>query len=266
MSGQWAVSTNRISEGEMNIIQGKVREFLFSPLHELCGFVIDGGLEVHFGKESSVRVTPLLSIGSSVEIIGYPRHGRALFPELTAHWITNLDSGRSIQISRFPWEPEASSANSTPSRTVPLALPPSDSSAQVVGSFSQNGADEVPEQESGTPSVESTTLGEKTQKVRAPNDQESRPRTVQFIEGAHDALHHTQALLTYLRILGCSMPRLLELFDVAKHNYDQALAHYDKGNFSVAFEYASACREFCRTIDIHLRAEIRTASRRPARA
>ncbi len=98
-------------EDEMEIVYGRIREALPASNGEISGFVIDGGLEVHFPKDRAKQVAALVSLGSRLEICGNPYRGPSGDPHIEAKFITNLDSKRSVNLQDSPpWhEPEMSS-------------------------------------------------------------------------------------------------------------------------------------------------------------
>ena len=88
----------------MEIVYGRIREVLPANDGEISGFVIDGGLEVHFPKDRAKQVAALVPLGSRLEICGNPYRGPSGDPHIEAKFITNLDSKRSVNLQDFPPE------------------------------------------------------------------------------------------------------------------------------------------------------------------
>ena len=117
--------TSNNVEDEMEIVYGRIREVLPANDGEVSGFVIDGGLEVHFPKDRAKQVAALVPLGSRLEICGNPYRGPSGDPHIEAKFITNLDSKRSVNLQDFPPnEPEMSSLCApTSAEAASLALP-----------------------------------------------------------------------------------------------------------------------------------------------
>jgi hypothetical protein len=114
------------AEDKMEIVYGKIREILPESDGRMYGFVIDGGLEVHFPKDRARQVVALVPLGSRLEICGNPYRGPSGDPHIDAKFIMNLDSKRSVNLqgSPPPKEPEMSSLCSSPSTEAASLAPP----------------------------------------------------------------------------------------------------------------------------------------------
>jgi hypothetical protein len=213
---------NGLRGGDMQMIHGKVRELLFSSANGLYGFVTDGGAEVHFAGGKSDLVRAVLSVGSSVEILGCPCDSTST-AWLEAYWIGNLDRGNCVDLSKapFPREPEISFAElSAPQETTSLA-PPSLATGLTGGESRRN----------------------------VPRSELDRDRACESVGSAFDALHRAQALVAYIKILGRQGPSSSDLLDEAKRAYRQALTHYSHQEYPIAFEYALASCELSFTVE-----------------
>lgn len=213
----------------MEIVQGRVREFLPCGGAEINGFVIEGGLEVRFPDQVVDLVMPMVAVGSRVEIVGHPYDASPANPRIQAALITSLDSGATAFLSRceFPPKPEASLRHShTPSDARPPA-PPSPEPLKGLSLNSKPGQ--------GTKGI----TGSKSESESAASE----------IEKAYEALHRTQALLAYVKILGRKGLNVGEIFDEAKLTYEQSLEHFYERKFSVALEYGAASKELSFAIE-----------------
>lgn len=104
----------------MDRIQGTVREILFKSDGGVCGFVIAGGLEVHFSMNQANQIAAIVSLGSRLELCGHPYQGLSGDPRLDAVFVRNLDSRRSVNLRSSP--PQCSpEMPPTRSPTPPLA-------------------------------------------------------------------------------------------------------------------------------------------------
>lgn len=90
-----------------------------------------------------------------------------------------------------------------------------------------------------------------------------RIRSAQCIQKAYIAIHRTQAQLAYCKILGKSSPHVGEVFEEAKHAYEQSLDHHRRGEFSVAVEYAAASQELSFTAECRTTNYLRPGSEYP---
>jgi|SRR5579864_6030237 len=110
----------------MDRIQGTVREILFKSDGGICGFVIGGGLEVHFSMNLANQIAAIVSLGSRLELCGHPYQGVSGEPRLDAVFVRNLDSGCSVNLRNSPQHcsPEMPpTCSPTPPQAASLAPP-----------------------------------------------------------------------------------------------------------------------------------------------
>jgi len=86
------------------------------------------------------------------------------------------------------------------------------------------------------------------------------------IELAYDALHRTQALLAYMKILDLRGPDAGRLLDESKRIYEQALSHFRLREFSIASEFASASAGLAYCVEILFMRSLRSDSNYPTLA
>lgn len=234
----------------MRIIFGKVCRFLYSPDGDATGFMIDDGLEIYFPPSYSRQVLSTLSVGSHAGICGLPCSASAPGSALDATYLANLDSQRSVNLEQQspPDEPEVPAVTtSTPGLPTPLAPFHHESDANIRLRV---------ENSQLTESVPTYRYDRESQPLR-----ESRPpaacshrsnseEAVETIERAFRRLHHTQALLAYLKILNLECLDIGELLDESKRAYQKAIANYEGKMYCVASEYALASSELSRTVEI----------------
>ena len=118
--------SNADFEGEMDRIQGTVREILLKSDGGICGFVIDGGLEVHFSMNRANQIAAIVSLGSRLELCGHPYQGVSGDPRLDAVFVKNLDSRCSVNLRNSPQKcsPEMPpTCSPTPPQAASLAPP-----------------------------------------------------------------------------------------------------------------------------------------------
>jgi hypothetical protein len=112
----------------MDRIQGTVREILLKSDGGICGFVIDGGLEVHFSMNRANQIAAIVSLGSRLELCGHPYQGVSGDPRLDAVFVKNLDSRCSVNLRNSPQQcsPEMPpTCSPTPPQAASLAPPDS---------------------------------------------------------------------------------------------------------------------------------------------
>jgi hypothetical protein len=86
---------------------------------------------------------------------------------------------------------------------------------------------------------------------------------VESIERAYASLHRTQALLGYVKILDLVGPNVGHLLEESKQTYAQALATYEKQDFSIAAELAAASADLARAAEILIARTLRADSSSP---
>ena len=255
----------------MEIINGSVREFVRSTAGALIGLIIDGGFEVRFPVEKSPLVVPIISIGSRVEIEGFADDGISSSVCLNASVVKNLDSGCSATLQDVfpPQKPEVSPLQSpAPSAAIPLASHRSASPAPDED-VSTSGGPQDRLLNLGWKRVSSTIdllvsepIHPRNRKAASPLDVD-RDEATRSIEQAYDALHRTQALLAYLKIVGLRGPDAGQLLNESKHTYEQALSHFQHREFSVACEFASASTDLANAVEILIIRTLRADSNYP---
>lgn len=249
--------TSNNVEDEMEIVYGRIREVLPANDGEISGFVIDGGLEVHFPKDRAKQVAALVPLGSRLEICGNPYRGPSGDPHIEAKFITNLDSKRSVNLQDFPPnEPEMSSLCApTSAEAASLAPPQNEVQDETEKSLRTGTSSSVPAERSWRTDtrqanlVSQTSLKDPLRGARGPvsTDEDGAAR---FIELAYDGLHRSQALLAYVKIIDLQAPDVSQMFDESKHTYQQAVSSYQKQDYAVASEFAAASGELSRSVEV----------------
>jgi hypothetical protein len=248
------------AEGQMEIVYGKIREILPGIEGMLRGFVIDGGLEVNFPKDVAKRVSGVVAVGSRLEICGHPFRGRSGEPRLDAEFITNLDLNRSVNLHAAPPmdKPEVPSSSSpTSNETAPLAPPARgrDKDKELGGSRQPK----YPGSDSAESGYQNAALPAKPSMYTLPKDSPEnsskfshadREGAARAIELAYDGWHRAQALMTDVRVAELRSPDVSQLFEESKHTYQQAVSSYQRKDFAVAGEFASASGELSRSVEI----------------
>lgn len=250
----------------MEVILGIVREFLLSDSGEPNGFVLDGGMDVFFPPGQSAFVKSIVPIGSRVQIFG--RHDGSNWADfkMKVCAMINLDSGRLANFEAgFPLqEPEASLQ---PPLHHSEAMPPA-----PLHPFSLESEASALRQEKPDYQIYEIGFGPKStlhpsdfagplqsdSGEEVPSVTIERDRAVGFIEKAFDSLHRTQALLAYMKIVDLSGSNVGQVLDEAKHTYDQALSHFERGEFLIAFEYASASKELSGSVELTITHALRS--------
>lgn len=245
-------------EDEMEIVYGRIREALPASDGELSGFVIDGGLEVHFPKDRAKQVAALLPLGSRLEICGNPYRGPSGEPHIEAKFITNLDSKRSINLqnSRPPNEPEMSSLCApTTAEAASLAPPQNEGNDETDKSLRIETSASVPVEQSWQTDTHQANLASQTSlkdpvtgaRDRVSTDEDGAARSIEL---AYDGLHRSQAMLAYVKIIDLQTPDVSQMFEESKHTYQQAVSSYQKQDYAVAGEFASASGELSRSVEV----------------
>ncbi len=70
------------------------------------------------------------------------------------------------------------------------------------------------------------------------------------MEQAYDALHRTQAMLAYLKMIRQEKTEIGDYLDEAKHTYVQALTRYQARDFEGAREFAAASGNLSQMVEI----------------
>lgn len=259
------------AEDKMEIIHGTIRETIPAIDGTTCGFVIDGGMEVRFSPEKAAQASSLISIGSRVEICGESYRGTSGDPRLDAQFLTNLDSNRFVNLETPPplHHPEVSPSNCpTPVDAAPLAPPSnervgdSDDSTQqdpaVVRLGKQAQHKPILSAKSPSQAPGKDSLVSRSRRSRANEDGAAKS-----IELAYDGVHRSQALLAYIKIVDLQAPDVSELFDEAMHTYQQAVSNYERQDYEVASEFATASGELSRCVEVVVSRILRSDSGYP---
>ncbi len=263
--------SSRHAEDKMEIIRGTIRETIPAIDGKMCGFVMDGGMEVHFSPEKAAQVSPLISVGSRVEICGKSYRGISGDPRLDAQFITNLDSDRFVNLETPPplHHPEVSTSNCpTAVEAAPLA-PPASARVEDGDNSMPQGSTYVKsaEQARHTPILSakflSHTAFDGSLVNRSRRSRANEDRAAKSIELAYDGVHRSQALLAYVKIVDLQAPDVSQLFEEAMHTYQQAVSNYEKQDFEVASEFATASGELSRCVELVVSRILRSDSGYP---
>jgi hypothetical protein len=255
----------------MQRIQGQVQRFLLESAGEINGFTLDHGIEVRFPSDQASRVSPIIQVGSNVEIQGWKRLGSAGRMQLDAFAIINSDSNHMVFIKQLPspHNPEVPpSSIPTTKQAAPLApLTPAGQGQVTTGGTGRNSTDGFIDE--GT---EQAPL--KKPQAASGSDRFGTGRSTAFrmatregaardIERAYDGLHRTQAILAYVKIVDSKDPNVGQLLDEAKRCYEQALSNYQKENFSAAGELAAASSDLSRAVEMIVSWTFRSSANSP---
>jgi len=259
------------AEDKMEIVYGKVREILSESDGRMSGFVIDGGLEVHFPKDKAKQVAAVISLGSRLEICGSPYRGPSGDPRLDAQFIANLDFDRSVNLqdSPPPQKPEmVSPCSPETTEAASLAPPQSEKSNDSQNSAATKSATKPPAEHARQTAILSANLTSRAPLKEATGSVDGRARAdedeaVRSIELAYAGLHRAQALLAYIKIVDLQIPDVSELFGESRHTYQQALSSYQKQDYAVASEFAAASGELSRSVELVASRTLREDSNYP---
>jgi hypothetical protein len=259
------------AEDKMEIVYGKIREILPESDGRMYGFVIDGGLEVHFPKDRARQVVALVPLGSRLEICGNPYRGPSGDPHIDAKFIMNLDSKRSVNLqgSPPPKEPEMSSLCSSPStEAASLAPPQTEGTDNTENSLRRKTSASVAAARSWQSNVQPANLASQTSLKDPVGSDGGHARTdedgaARSIELAYDGLHRSQALLAYVKIVDLQAPDVSQMFDESRHTYQQAVSSYQKQDYAVANEFAAASGELSRSVEVDISRILRVDSSYP---
>ncbi len=263
--------SSRHAEDKMEIIRGTIRETIPAIDGKMCGFVMDGGMEVHFSPEKAAQVSPLISVGSRVEICGKSHRGISGDPRLDAQFITNLDSDRFVNLETPPplHHPEVSTSNCpTAVEAAPLAPPASarvedGDNSMPQGSTYVKSAEQAPHTPILSDKFLSHTAFDGSLVNRSRRSRANEDRAAKSIELAYDGVHRSQALLAYVKIVDLQAPDVSQLFEEAMHTYQQAVSNYEKQDFEVASEFATASGELSRCVELVVSRILRSDSGYP---
>jgi hypothetical protein len=250
-------STSTSVEDEMEIVYGRIREVLPTSEGEISGFVIDGGLEVHFPEDRAKQVVALVPLGSRLEICGNAYRGPSGDPHIEAKFIANLDSKRSVNLQDSPPnEPEMSSLCApTSAEAASLARPQNEGKDETEKSLGTETSSRVPAERSWQTDTQRANLASQTSlkdpvrdaRGRAHKDEDGAARSIEL---AYDGLHRSQALLAYVKIIDLQAPDVSQMFEESRHTYQQAVSSYQKQDYGVASEFAAASGELSRSVEV----------------
>jgi hypothetical protein len=255
----------------MQVIQGRVQRFLHTNAGEINGLILDHGTKVRFPSEQSSQVSPMIEIGSNVEIHGWTRPGPVGRVQLDALAIINSDSNRMVFIKQLPspHDPE-----------VPPSSIPTSEQAASLAPLTQQGRAQGPTSGRAYNSTKGFT-GEGTERGRLNDSQTAlgsdslltgksvtarsatREGAAKDIEHAYDGLHRTQAILAYVKIVDLKDPNVGQLLDEAKRSYEEALSNYQRENFSAARELAAASSDLSVAIEMVISWTFRSSANSP---
>lgn len=231
----------------MQIIRGRVESFLDSCPGQINGFVLDSGIEVRFSSAESSRVSSLIEIGSPVEIRGWTRPAPAGEMEFEAASIKNSDSNQIVHVEHLPLphDPEVPPPSIATEEAASLPPLPREQGRRRALSgksfgFMEGLSGSVKESESFH--SQSSNVAEKHPADTTPSNRWiNREEAAKEIENAYDALHRTQAILAYVKIVDLKDPDVGQLLEEARRCYEQALSIYQRADFA-ADELAAASR------------------------
>jgi hypothetical protein len=200
----------------MQIIIGTICKLLTNSAGLVHGFSLDLPIEIYFPEGQSEQVLALIAIGSSVRVHASARDNPAADRCADATSITNLDSGRSLDLSLpTPHSPEVSTYHYAPPRNP-------------------------------------TPLGPAFEEDRRVAPLATAREVADSIEQAHERLHRVQAILVHLNLTKQHNSGLAEYLDEAEHTFVQALARYEARDFEGAREYIAASASLCCLVEIFL--------------
>jgi len=185
----------------------------------------------------------VISVGTRVEVEGEADKGMPCGLCIIASVIRNLTTGHVAILAELssPKRPEMSSVLSlTPSEATSLVPLYNVCSPRDEYSCADVATRHVHESNSTDPHDENDIS------VQGVDGYEA----VISIELAYDALHRTQALLAYMKIVDLRGPDIGRLLDESKHLYERALSTFQRREFSSASELASASAGLAYCVEI----------------
>jgi hypothetical protein len=258
-------------EDEMETVYGRIRQVLPASDGEISGFVIDGGLEVHFPKDRAKQVAALVPVGSRLEICGNPYRGPSGDPHIEAKFITNIDSKRSVNLQDSPPnEPEMSSLCApTLAEAASLAPRQNEAKDETEKSLRTETSSSMPAERSWQTDIHQANLASQTSlkdpvrgaRGRVSTDEDGAARSIEL---AYDGLHRSQALLAYVKIIDLQAPDVSQMFEESRHTYQQAVSSYQKQDYAVASEFAAASGELSRSVEVAVSRILRVDASSPS--
>jgi hypothetical protein len=230
----------------MQLIRGKVIEFLYDAAGDVNGFVLDSGEEFCFSADHLGQVTEIATLNSSIQIMFDFQNGSRDQRTLTATQITNPDPKQSASLPapvclRKPGIP----SEATPTTTASLAHlkniekdGPAGTDLHGEGSLDPIGL--LLEKMASQPWPSRHPSDEDVQRDHVPLPRAMRSDAAAEIEHAYDSLHRIQAILAYLNIMKRQIYGMGQMHEEAKHTYEQALSRYAARDFEGAREFATA--------------------------
>jgi hypothetical protein len=212
----------------MQIITGRICKLLQGSAGEVNGFSLDIAVDICFPPDQATRVLAAVTVGSRVEIHARMRGNLTGEACADARFITNLDSGESVNlpVPPTPHSPEVSTyVYASPREATPLA--PAFEPVLGLQSLATSG----------------DVAGE--------------------IERAHSGLHRIQAILVHLNLTHQKNSRLSEYLDEAEHTFVQALTRYEARDFEGARECVAASSGLSRLVEILISRTIRSNTDHP---
>jgi len=256
----------------MQIVFGRVQKIRYRADGKTQGLLLDRGIEVVTPSSQSKSVSEVAGIGSSIEVHGWTRPGPAGGMYFEAAVIFNPDANLLVSLETLPprphplhHDPEVPPATQPPKEAAPLApLRPAELAIPMgAGSLHPVGA------ETGSERFEPNSRKNHTESnghhaiaalTGVAADQQG---AIENIERAYAALHRTQALLAYIKILDLVGPHVGPLLNESKQTYEQALAIYEKQDFAIAAELAAASVDLARAAEILIARTLRADSSLP---
>jgi hypothetical protein len=207
----------------MQIITGRICRLLHNPAHEINGFALDSGVDVHFPPAGANHVLAIATAGSLVEVHARLRATPVREVRMDAILVTNLDSKRSASLYARTTShgPEVSTGVAPPPHTTAPLAPSLQNLSEPL--YSEHAA---------------------------PQPLATQNNVADEIEQAYEVLHRTQAMLAYLKMMKQEESTVYQYLDEAQHTYEQALSRYQAQDFEGAREFAAASNALSRLVEI----------------
>jgi hypothetical protein len=232
----------------MQTIRGRVQRFLGKGPGKIGGFVLDNGIEVRFPSLDARQIFTVIEIGASAEIRGLTRPDSAAGRRFDVAAIINRETSQVLHFENLPLphDPEVPPPSIATEEAASLPPLPPESLEHPASSTRRLGlADGVSGErtDQGALPNRPTNRSQTTPKEPANSTRSiNREGAARKIEYAYDALHRTQAILAYVKIVDLKYPDVGRLLEQARDSYIRALSSYQHANFTAADELAAASR------------------------
>lgn len=254
----------------MQAIRGRVAGFLSNSSGQSTGFVLDNGIEVHFPPHESSRVSPVVEVGSPVEIHGWARPGPAHEMRFDATAIKNCESNRIafFEDLPLPHDPEVPPFSATTEEAAPLPHSHGEERAHPASTAKSLGLRKedfvATERGDSLASRSSRTWHNPPVGSAASSRQTSTEQSARAIEAAYDGLHRTQAILAYVKIVDLKDPDVGRLLEGAQQTYQRAFFSHQNSDFTAAGELAAASRNLSAAVETIVSRIFRSSATFPA--